>query len=258
VTVFRNPRFSAASLSITFVFFALMGVLFFLTTYMQAVLGYSALETGTRVLPVAFGMVMATRLSVKLVRKAGTKVVVAGGLTTVAVALSLYTGFDVDTAYAQFAVALFLMGLGMGLAMSPATEAIMGALPRAKAGVGSAMNDVVRELGGTLGVAVLGSVLTSSYGAAMDGATAGLPPAAAEAAGDNVGAAQQIGAQLGGRAGATLIDAADGAFIDALATTASLAAAAALIGALIALAFLPARARADSPARLDGLLSGSA
>ena len=146
----------------------------------------------------------------------------------------------------------------MGLAMAPATDAIMGSLPPAKAGVGSAMNDVVRELGGTLGVAVLGSVLTSSYGAGMDDATAGLPPAAAEAAGDNVGAAQHIGAQLGGRAGAALIDSANGAFIDAMATTATLAAGAAVIGALIALAWLPARARAVSPARLDGLLSASA
>ena len=176
VTVFRNPRFSAASLSITFVFFALMGVLFFLTTYMQSVLGYTAFETGVRVLPVAFGMVMAARLSVKLVRKVGTKVIVAGGLVTVAVALSMYTGFGVDTSYTRFAVALFLMGAGMGLAMSPATEAIMGALPKSKAGVGSAMNDVVREIGGTLGVAILGSVLNSRFASGMDGSIAALTP----------------------------------------------------------------------------------
>src|SRR6185436_9787132 len=144
-----------------------MGVLFFLTTYMQAVRGYSALETGVRVLPVAFGMVMASRLSVKLVRRVGTKVVVAAGLTTVAVALSMYTGFGVDVEYGRFAFALFLMGSGMGLAMAPATEAIMGALPKSTAGVGSAMNDVVREIGGTLGVAILGSVLNSSFASAM-------------------------------------------------------------------------------------------
>ena len=92
----------------------------------------------------------------------------------------------------------------MGFAMSPATEAIMGSLPRAKAGIGSAMNDVVRELGGTLGVAVLGSILASGYGSGMDDATAGLPHAAAEAAGDSVGAAHEVGAQLGGGAGAKL------------------------------------------------------
>ena len=81
----------------------------------------------------------------------------------------MYTGFGVDTSYARFALALFLMGAGMGLAMSPATEAIMGALPKAKAGVGSAMNDVVREIGGTLGVAILGSVLNSRFASGMDG-----------------------------------------------------------------------------------------
>ena len=126
----------------------------------------------------------------------------------------------------------------------------MGALPRAKAGVGSAMNDVVRELGGTLGIAVLGSILSSGYGSGMADATAGLPHAAADAASDSVGAANEVGAQLGGGAGARLIDTANGAFVDALTTTAALAAATAVIGALIALAFLPSRARAATPAPL--------
>jgi DHA2 family multidrug resistance protein-like MFS transporter len=247
VTVFRNLRFSAASLSITFVFFALMGVLFFLTTYMQAVLGYSALETGTRVLPVAVGMVMASRLSVKLVHKAGTKIIVASGLMTVAAALSMYTGFDVDTAYEQFAIALFLMGLGMGLAMSPATEAIMGALPRAKAGVGSAMNDVVREIGGTLGVAILGSVLNSRFASGMTASVTELTPEQAHLAGDSVGGAHAVAAHLDAGTAQTLIDVSNHAFVDAMATTAGIAAAVALIGAVIAAALLPARA-ATSPA----------
>ena len=127
----------------------------------------------------------------------------------------------------------------------------MGSLPRAKAGIGSAMNDVVRELGGTLGVAVLGSILASSYGSSMDAATSGLPHPAAEAAADSVGAAHEVGAQLAGGAGARLIETADGAFVDALTTTASLAAAAAVIGALIALAFLPSRAPAAHPEPLS-------
>jgi EmrB/QacA subfamily drug resistance transporter len=243
VSVFRNLRFSAASISVTFVFFALMGVLFFLTTYMQTVLGYSALGTGVRVLPVAVGMVLASRLSVRLVQAAGTKVVVASGLATVAGALAMYTGFGVDTAYAQLALALFLMGTGMGLAMSPATEAIMGALPKAKAGIGSAMNDVVREVGGTLGVAVLGSFLSSSFASGMDGSVATLPPEQAAAASDSVGAAHEVAAHLGGGTAARLVDASNQAFVDAMATTASIAAAVALVGALIAVAFLPARAR---------------
>jgi EmrB/QacA subfamily drug resistance transporter len=248
VRVFRNLRFSAASVSITFVFFALMGVTYFLTTYLQTVLGYSALETGIRVLPIAFGMVLASKLSVGLTRRLGTKVTVASGLATVAGALVMITMFDTNTGELEIAIALGTIGQGIGLAMSPATDAIMGALPRAKAGIGSAMNDVVREVGGTLGIAVLGSMLTSSYGAGMDDATAGLPTAAAEAASDSVGAAHEVAAQLGGGAGARLTEMANSAFVDAMATTATIAAAAAMIGALIALAFLPSRAGAGAPA----------
>ena len=249
VRVFRNLRFSAASISITFVFFALMGVMYFLTTYLQSVLGYSALETGVRVLPIAIGMIVASKMSLAMTRLFGTKLVVAAGLGTIAVALAMVSRFEADSGYLEIAMALGGIGQGIGLAMSPATEAIMGALPRAKAGIGSAMNDVVREVGGTLGIAVLGSILASSYASGMDDATAGLPPAAAEAASDSVGAAQQVAAEIGGGAGARLIDTANLAFVDAMSTTATLAAGAAVIGALIALAFLPARARGESQAR---------
>jgi DHA2 family integral membrane protein (MFS transporter) len=112
------------------------------------------------------------------------------------------------------------------------------------------MNDVVREVGGTLGIAVLGSLLTSSYGSGMEDATAGLPVGAATAAGDSVGAAHEVGAQIGGGAGDRLIAVANSAFVDAMTTTATLAAGAAVIGALIALAFLPSRARGEAPVAL--------
>jgi Na+/melibiose symporter-like transporter len=248
VRVFSNLRFSAASISIAFVFFALMGVMYLLTTYLQTVLGFTALETGIRVLPIAAGMVLASKVSVALCQRIGTKLVVALGLGHVAAALWLVAGFEVDTSYAQIAMALGIIGTGIGLAMSPATEAIMGSLPREKAGIGSAMNDVVREVGGTLGIAVLGSLLTSYYGAGMDDAVAGLPPEAASSASDSVGAAHGVAAQVGGDAGAKLIDLANQAFVDGMATTATIAAAAAVLGALIALVFLPARARSEAAA----------
>ena len=258
VSVFRNLRFSAASLSIACVFFALMGVMYFLTIYLQSVLGNSALQAGVKMLPIAIGMVLASKLAVGLTRRLGTKFSVAFGLAGVAGALGMVATFDTDTSGVQIAMALGTLGVGMGFAMSPATDAIMGALPRAKAGIGSAMNDVVREIGGTLGIAVLGSILASSYGSGMEDATAGLPPAAAEAASDSVGAAHEVGAQLGGGAGANLIDTAHNAFVDAMTTTATLAAAAALIGALIALAFLPSRARTEAPAPAGRELLGPA
>jgi EmrB/QacA subfamily drug resistance transporter len=250
VSVFRNLRFSAASISIAFVFFALMGVVFCLTTYLQSVLGYSALQSGVKMLPIAVGMVFASKLAVGLTRRLGTKVSVASGLGLVAAALAMIAGFATETTGLSIALALGTLGLGMGFAMSPATEAIMGSLPRAKAGIGSAMNDVVREVGGTLGVAVLGSVLSSGYGSGMGTATDGMPAEVAAAASDSVGAAHEAGAQIGGAGGAQLIDAANNAFVEAMTTTATLAAAAALAGALIALAFLPSRARAEIPVPL--------
>src|SRR3954465_1926810 len=115
------------------------------------------------------------------------------------------------------------MGVGMGLAMAPATEAIMGSLPKAKAGIGSAMNDVVREVGGTLGVAVLGSVVSTTYASGIDGATSGLSRGAAEAVSDSVAGAHEVAAQMGGGAGAKLIAVADQSFIDAITTAASIA-----------------------------------
>jgi EmrB/QacA subfamily drug resistance transporter len=237
VSVFRNLRFTAASLSIAFVFFALMGVMYFGTTYLQTVLGLSALDAGVRMLAIAVGIVVATRSSVRLVARIGTKVAVAGGLVIVAGALVMLADCDTGTGDAQLCLVFALMGAGMGLAMSPATEAIMGSLPPERAGIGSAMNDVVREVAGTLGIAVLGSLLTSSYGSGMDSAVAGLPADAAAAASDSVGAAHQIGSP-------ELIAAANQAFVDAMSTTASIAAAIAMTGALIAAVFLPARAKA--------------
>jgi EmrB/QacA subfamily drug resistance transporter len=248
VSVFRNLRFSAASLAVGFVFFALMGVVYFLTTYLQSVMGYTAFEAGIRMLPVAIGMVSATKVSVVLAERLGTKIAVALGMSTVAGALYLISTCGVDTGYGRVALALGVLGTGMSLAMSPATESIMGSLPKAKAGIGSAMNDVVREVGGTLGVAVLGSVLASGYGGSMDGeAVAGLPADAAEAASDSVGGAHEVAAQMGGEAAGRLIHLADQAFVDAMTTTALLASAVALVGALIAAAFLPSRARTPAP-----------
>jgi EmrB/QacA subfamily drug resistance transporter len=241
VGVFRNLRFSAASASVTFVYFALMGVMYFLTTYLQSVLGHSALDAGVRMLPSAVGMVMGSRLSVVLVRRAGAKLVVAAGLATVAGALLMLSSFQVDTADGPIALMGLIMGAGIGLAMAPATEAIMGSLAPEKAGIGSAMNDVVREAGGTLGVAVLGSVLASAYSTGIAGTVPGVPADAATAAEDSVGAAHAVAAQLGGDTGAQLVAAANQAFVDAMSTTASIAAAIAVAGALIAAAFLPAR-----------------
>jgi Na+/melibiose symporter-like transporter len=238
ITIFRNLRFSAASLSITLVFFGLMGTIFMLTTYLQTVLGYSALEAGYRMIPVAVGIIMGSRAALVLGQRLGAKLAVAGGLAIVAVGMEILSRADIDSGYSLVATALVVLGFGMGVAMTPATEAIMGALPKEKAGAGSAMNDVLREVGGTLGVAVLGSLLASKYADGMTGATSGLPESSASASTDSVDAAHAVAAQAGD-AGPSLLASADQAFVAAMGSTMDVAAAVALAGALIALIFLP-------------------
>jgi EmrB/QacA subfamily drug resistance transporter len=257
LSVFRNARFSGASASITFVYFSLMGVMYFMTTYLQSVLGHSALEAGFLFLPIAAGLVVSSKSAVKLTAKLGTKVVVASGLGVTSGALVLVTGFGTGTPDSTLCVVLGLMGVGMGLAIAPATESIMGSLPREKAGIGSAMNDVVREVGGTLGIAVLGSALASAYAGTMDGASTGLSGEAAAAASDSVGGAHAVAAQVGGSAGADLVVAANQAVVDAMSTTAGVAAAIAVAGAQIAPGFLPARKRTE-PALTTGALPEAA
>ena len=178
LSFFENPRFSAASIAITLVFFAMFGTVFLNTQYLQFVLGFTPLEAGFRVMPVAT-MIVAAPLSARFAERFGTKRVVTTGLIIVAVAMSILATITVDTGYGRVAIALAILGAGMGTAMAPATESIMGSLPLAKAGVGSAMNDTTRQIGGALGVAILGSVLASSYSNAMAPVVANLPGEAA-------------------------------------------------------------------------------
>ena len=246
---FRNPRFSAASLAIMMLFFVLFGSVFLMTQHLQFVLGYSPLEAGVRILPVA-SLVVAAPLSTRLVELIGTKIVVAAGLLIVAAALMLLAPLDVDSGYGVVAASIAVMGAGMGFTMAPATESIMGSLPLAKAGVGSAMNDTTRQVGGALGVAVLGSVLASSYGSAIDPTLRGAPPQIADAASDSIGAATTIASQLGPQ-GASLIEAARSAFIQGMGDAVLVGAGVATFAAFLVLLFLPARPRAGSQARDD-------
>ena len=163
IALFRNPRFTASSAAISLAFFALFGMIFFLTQYLQEVRGYSALDAGLRTMPVAAGLVIGGPLSAKLTERLGIRIVVPAGLTVVAAALCLLSLADAASGYGLIAGALVLLGLGMASAMAPATDAIMGSLPEAKMSVGSAINDTTRVAGGALGVAVLGSLLASGY-----------------------------------------------------------------------------------------------
>jgi EmrB/QacA subfamily drug resistance transporter len=241
---FRRRRFSVPSISIALVFFALFGSAFFLSIYLQTVAGFDALSAGVRILPIAVGLVLGAPLSMALAVRVGEKIPTVLGLLGIAGSFVVIAGTDVDTAYApRILVAIVLLGFGIAFAMTPATEAVMGSLPRAKAGVGSAVNDMVRQVGGALGVAVLGSVLNAVYSARVSDALVGLPPPAAAAAGDNLQAAYGVAATMPGDGGATLLAAAEQAFVEAMDATVLVAAALVLLGALIAAVWLPSHGR---------------
>jgi EmrB/QacA subfamily drug resistance transporter len=242
---FKNPRFTSASASISVLFFTLFGSIFLLTQYFQFVLGYSPLEAGVRLLPLALTMMVVAPISARIVERAGTKIVVATGLFIVALSVLSYVQLDASTGYGTIFWRLMLFAVGMGLTMAPATESIMGSLPLAKAGVGSAMNDTTRQVGGALGVAIIGSVLSSTYGSQVGDAAAKqqLPSGVAGEVQNSLGFALETANRVGGPAGEALATTARTAFVDAMHQGFLVAAAVALAGAIIAFVWLPARAR---------------
>jgi predicted MFS family arabinose efflux permease len=242
VRFFKNPRFSGASFAIALVFFAMFGVSFLLTQYLQFVLHYSALKAGLGFIPLAAALMLSAPISTPVTQRTGTKATVAGGMGAVALALFLLSQATTGTGYIYVAVILTILGLGMGMAMAPATDAIMGSLPQAKAGVGSAVNDTTRQVGGALGVAILGSLTSAVYHSGIAGSkvVSALPAAARAGAHDSLGGAVQVASHLGA-SGQQLVLAANHAFVHAMSITAFVAAGVALAGALVALLFLPSR-----------------
>jgi len=244
ISFFRDARFSAASAAITLVFFALFGSIFLLTQYLQFVKGYTPLEAGVRVTPIA-AVILGAPLSARLVERVGRKAVVTAGLLIVATGLATMSTVDAGTSYPFLAASLATLGFGMGMTMAPATDSVMGSVPKEKAGVGSAMNDTTRQVGGALGVAILGSVLAQGYGVSIAPTLAGLPPEAAGLAGDSIGGAVAVATRAGGEAGAALLGAAGDAFVDGMGVALLVAAGVAVVGALTSLRFLPAEGRRD-------------
>jgi EmrB/QacA subfamily drug resistance transporter len=240
---FRNARFSAASGALMLTFFAMFGSLFLLTQFLQSVLGYTALQTGVRLLPMAAVQMVVAPLSARIVERVGSKIVVATGLTVGAVGLLMASRLTADASYGQVVASLVVLAVGLALVMPPATESIMGSLPLAKAGVGSAVNDTTREIGGALGVAVLGSVMSSTYRPRVSDAIAGVPIPAeqARAITDQVGAAMEAAARVGGEPGRLLADVASKGFADGMSIAFVIGAAALALGAVIVGLYLPAR-----------------
>jgi len=264
ITLFRNPQLSAATAAIALTFFALMGVTFYFSFYLQAVRGYSAFQAGLCLVAVAAAIMITAPRSATLARRFGTRMLVGSALALVAVCFALQSRITAATPLWAVELLLFVQGLGMGNVMAPATNAVMGAIPRDKAGAGSAVNNTIRQVGGALGVAILGSLLSTAYRDRLGSAVDVLPAAARHDAAESIGGTlSAIGqAAAGARTGAVptevlarlpgLQQAATDAFVHAMHVTAWGAALAALAGSLVVWIFLPGRRKVGDAVEVGG------
>jgi EmrB/QacA subfamily drug resistance transporter len=258
VRIFRNLRFTAASVSVTAAFFALFGFIFLVTQYFQFVRGYTPLEAGVRTVPFALAVAVGSVLGARVVERVGTTRVVAAGLASMTLGFVWVSFSTPATSYGWIVLQMLLMGGGLGLTSAPATESIMGSLPVDKAGVGSAVNDTTRELGGTLGVAVVGSVFNSLYASSLAGSAIAdqVPAPVTDAARESVGAAYAVAGSLGDAAG-PWISTVQRAFMDGFGVACLVVAGVTAAGSLFALRFLPARVAEsgpqDEPGRVDAV-----
>ena len=241
LALFRLPRFSTGAAAVSLAFFSLVGFIFGFTQYLQFVQGHSPLAAGIRFLPIAGGFMVGAIVSEDLVRRLGTTRVVAAGLVIMTAAMPLVLLWEVNTSYLVIGPIVTVMALGVGLVFAPAAEAVMGAVDAAKAGVGSAMNDVTQMLAGALSIAMVGTVMYAIYAARLGDAVASLTAEEAEVARDSIGAAVQLAASLPQADALALSAAANSAFTDALGLALLIGAAFSLVGLLIVVRFMPAR-----------------
>ncbi|MEU7108904.1 MFS transporter [Streptomyces sp. NPDC046215] len=243
VRYFRNPAFSAAVSSIALVFFALMGTTFFVVFYTQSVRGYSPLQSGLLLLPLAAAQMFFAPRARLVVARFGARAVCTAGMLLVAATTAGFLLLDADTPIWVLEILFFTQGTAMAHIMPPATVSIMQSLPREKAGSGSAVNNTFRQVGGALGVAVLGSVLSTTYRDGISGelaAVPGLSDSARHAAGESIEATLAVADRLG-PAGKALVGPASDAFVHAMHVTVIGATAVALLGAAVVALFLPGR-----------------
>jgi EmrB/QacA subfamily drug resistance transporter len=239
LSFFKNPRFSTGVAGTSLASFARLGAGFGLTQYLQFVQGYSPLQAGVRMLPMVLGIAVGASFSDRLVKRLGSNWVISGGLVLLAGGLAVFVFWQPDTAYWIVGLNLFLVAFGVGNIMAPSTDAVMGAVPEEKAGVGSAMNGVSRMVAGALGAAIIGSLMYTIYGNMMNDAVAPLPPEAAEAASDSVGAAMYLAESLPAPYGQALANEAALAFTESFGWAILVGAAVALVAAVLVAVYMP-------------------
>jgi EmrB/QacA subfamily drug resistance transporter len=245
---FRNPRFSVGTAAVSVAFFSLLGGIFALTQYLQFAHGYSAIEAGAIMSPMALGLVIGAGSSSRATARLGTAPVVSAGLTGVGLLLASTALWSPATSAFVLIGWFFLLALSMGWIMAPATDAVVGAVPAARSGVASAMNTVARMVSGAVGVAVVGSLVSSLYERDLDSSVAGLPPAARDAAGESIGAAGAVAGQLPPDAGSSLLASAADAFTGAMGVGMVVAGALSVAAAVLVARVLPSARSERAPA----------
>jgi EmrB/QacA subfamily drug resistance transporter len=248
MSLFTNRLFTVAIITVALVYGALMGVMFFLPQFLQLVQGNSPLQSGVAMLPAAGGLFLASLFSPRWAERFGTRRIVVSGLLLVVVGLALAAYLTADSAYIHVGASLGLMGLGLGMVLPQATNAVLASVPRERAGMGSAVNDGVGELGGSLGVAILGSLLSLGYRneiqqqiTAAGDAIASIPANVVDAVRESLAAGSLAVAQLPADMATPIRQVAGNAFVSGMTTALMVAAAIVAVGAFLAWRMFPAR-----------------
>ena len=255
VRLFRIGAFGVSSLALTLVFFSLMGMFFSMSQLLQLVYGYSPLGAAVRLIPISIAMMIAAPRSAGLAARFGKRRVVASGMWLMAAGIGTLTFISAHSNYPLLVSGLFIMAFGMGIAMSPTTDLLMSAVPREQAGMGSAMNDTTRELGGSLGVAVFGSLLASRYSHALAPSLGALPARAQATAEGSLAGALQAGSGLAD-GGAAIVAAAKEAWVNGFRFSLVIGSAIVAAAGVLAWRCLPDQAHDAAPVtpRMDDLL----
>ncbi|MBB3038762.1 DHA2 family efflux MFS transporter permease subunit [Hoyosella altamirensis] len=249
MSLFTNPRFSASAAIIALTFFGMMGLFFFMTFYLQIVKGFTPLQAGLLFLPTGVALLIFSPLSNAMVNRFGPRVVGVGALLLIIGSFFVVTMLDADTPVGVLIALFFVQGTGMAHLMPPAMNTLMSSVPREKAGVGSALGNTLRQVGGSFGVAVLGTVMAQGYRSRIEEGAPELPDAARESIAATFGLVEQGGAPAG------VMDAASEAFIGAMHTTAYSAIGAAVVGLIVVILFFPTKRQtneAPTPTRAPG------
>ena len=243
VSLFKDRRLSASVGALALVFFGMGGVFFFTSFYLQNVRGYTALDAGLLTVPFAVAQLLVSPRSAALVRRYGAKATGATGMIVMAAAIAGYAVLGVSTPIWVLGVLYFVQGAAIGAAMPAATAAVMDVLPRERAGAGSALTNIARQVAVALSVAVLGSILAEFYRNSLNPSLAHLPAAARGAASSSITATQAVAQQLG-KAGQPLLAPANTSFVHAMHYTTLVAAVLALLGGLVVLRWMPGKPKA--------------